>query len=50
MIIQFKYFHDSQNFLLTLARGCESFSVKCVQFPLTFTELNLMKEIFSREP
>ena len=32
MIILWKYFHDSQNILLTLAPGCEFFSAKYVQF------------------
>ena len=38
MIIQFKYFHDSLNIEVILTPGCEFFSTKCAQFPLTFTE------------
>ena len=34
MKIQFKHFHDSLNFVLTLAPSCEFFSAECVQFPL----------------
>ena len=36
--MQFKHFHDSQNFVLILAPGCEFFAAKWVQFRLTFTE------------
>ena len=36
--IQLKYFHDSLNIVVILAPGCESFSTKCVQLPLKFTE------------
>ena len=36
---EIKIFHDSLNFLVILAPGCEFFFChKCVQFPLTFTE------------
>ena len=37
-IMQFKHFHDSHNFVLILAPGCEFFAAKWVQFRLTFTE------------
>ena len=40
MIIRLKYFHDSLNIVVILAPDYEFFSAKCVQFPLTFTELN----------
>ena len=38
MIIRSKYFHNSLNIVMILARGREYFSAKCTQFPLTFTE------------
>ena len=38
MIRRFKHFLDSLNIALILAPGCEFFSAKFVQFPLTFTE------------
>ena len=38
MIIRFKHFHYSLNIALILAPGCEFFSAKYDQFPLTFTE------------
>ena len=41
MIIRLKYFHDSLNIVVILARelaGCEVFSAKCAEFLLTFTE------------
>ena len=38
--MQLKYFHDSRNIVVIVAPGCESFSTKCVQLPLTFTEEN----------
>ena len=38
MLIRLKYFHDSLNIVVILAPGCEFFSAKCVEFPLTFTE------------
>ena len=38
MIIQLKYFHDSQNILVILAPGHEFFSAKYAQFPWTSKE------------
>ena len=38
MIIGLKYFHDNLNIVVILAPGREFFSVKYVQFPLTFIE------------
>ena len=38
MIILYKHFHNSLNIVGILALGCEFFSGKCAQFPLTFTE------------
>ena len=29
---------DSLNIVVNLAPGCEFFSAKCAQFPITFTE------------
>ena len=34
---QLKYFHDSADIVMTLAPGCEFFSVKWAQSPLTFS-------------
>ena len=49
MIIPLKYFHDNLNIVVILAPGCEFFTAKCIQFPLTFTELNKTKDNFPRE-
>ena len=38
MIIQSKYFHDSQNIVVILAHGREVVYAKCAKFPLFFTE------------
>ena len=38
MIRRVKYFHDSLIIAVILAPGRESFSAKCAQSPLTFTE------------
>ena len=40
MIIRLKEFHGSLNIVVTLTPSCETFSAKCAQFPLTFTELS----------
>ena len=49
MTIRLKYFHDSLNIVVIVAPGCEFFSVKCGQVPLTFTEWNETKDIFPSE-
>ena len=38
MIIQSKYFHDSQNIVVTLVHVREVVYVKCAKFPLFFME------------
>ena len=38
MIMRLKYFHDSLNIEVILAPGTETFSSKCAEVSLTFTQ------------
>ena len=40
MMIRLKYFHDNLNIVVILAPGCEFFTARGVQFPVTIMEWN----------